>query len=463
MKLKIISIIICVLLTGFASCSKSVKRTATYFGGKIINPKANHVILYSMDKVIDTFFINAENKFIGKLEDVKEGLYYFVHGYENQFVYLEPNDSLMLSLNTWNFDESLVFSGFGADRNNILLDCYLQFEKDERLFYQYNALPPKLFQQKVDSIIRHKIETFEDYALHHPKETASYYELLKTALTYPVYTRIENYPNAHAKKMHLSSFPKTPISFYDFRKDIDLNKDAWMYYPPYSKYVSSFLYNTTYNNGYQPMQNHFSSNFTADLLKTIASQIKSKRFKNAYLKQTLFSHFNKKSTSEINSNEFEVFLALSSNEQDKALVHKLLRDNEQIATHHQMMNFKLHDFTNTSRSLKQLLRKKNSLLFFWSPNKVSRPYVQSRINYLSNRYPQIQFLTIQIDGDTHTQIENFDIKKQFFIKSNSEANSFLTSKMTRSILINRKGIVTNGFASLSSRNIYSQLDQLNQY
>ena len=128
-----------------------------------------------------------------------------------------------------------------------------------------------------------------------------------------------------------------------------------------------------------------------------------------------------------------------------------------------MMNFKLHDFTNTSRSLKQLLRKKNSLLFFWSPNKVSRPYVQSRINYLSNRYPQIQFLTIQIDGDTHTQIENFDIKKQFFIKSNSEANSFLTSKMTRSILINRKGIVTNGFASLSSRNIYSQLDQLNQY
>ena len=415
-----------------------------------------------MDKVIDTFFIDSENKFIGKLEDVKEGLYYFVHGYENQFVYLKPKDSLTLSLNTWNFDESLVFSGYGAERNNILLDCFLQFEKDERIFYQYNALKPELFQQKVDSIIGHKLETFEDYISQHPEETAAYKELLKTALTYPVYTRIENYPNSHAKRMRLSHFPKTPATFYDFRKEIDLNKDIWMYYPPYSKYISSFLYNKTYTKGYQPMQNYFSSSFTTDLLKTIDSQIESKRFKNAYLKQTLFSHFNKKSTSEIDSNEFEVFLKLSSNEQDKALVKKLLNDNTQITAHNQMANFKLYDLSNTSRSLNQLLKRNSTLLFFWSPKNVSRPYVQSRINYLSNRYPQIQFLTIQIDGDTVERIEKLDIKKQYFIKKDSEANSFLTSKMTRSILINKKGIVTNGYASISSRNIYRQLEQLQQ-
>jgi hypothetical protein len=87
--------------------------------------------------------------------------------------------------------------------------------------------------------------------------------------------------------------------------------------------------------------------------------------------------------------------------------------------------------------------------------------VGARINYLSNKYPNIQFLTFKIDGDSSDQINDLDIKKQFFIHPASSANSFLTSKMTRSMLVNKKGILTNGFASITSRNIYRQLDSLN--
>ena len=124
-----------------------------------MNPKSNHVILYAMDKVIDTFSINAKNKFGGTLDSIQEGLYYFVHGNENQFLYIEPKDSIMLSLNTWDFDESLVFSGIGAERNNLLIDCFLQFEKDEITFYEYNSLKPTSFKTKVDSIISLREDT----------------------------------------------------------------------------------------------------------------------------------------------------------------------------------------------------------------------------------------------------------------------------------------------------------------
>ena len=445
----------------FVSCNKSVKNTATYFGGKIINPKNNHVVLFSMDKVIDTFFINSENKFIGKIDSIKEGLFYFVHGNENQFLYLEPKDSLMLSLNTWDFDESIVFSGVGAERNNILIDCFLQFEKDERLFYNYNSLKAIPFKKKVDSIITLKMNTYEEYASNHPTETDRFKEVLKIALTYPVYARIEKYPNSHAKRMKLKEFPKTPSSFYDYRKEIDINQDALMYYNPYSKYVTSYLYNSTYAKGFKPMQNNFSSNFTVDLLKTINTEISSETFKNAFLKQTLISHFYKKSTCDINTQEFDIFLALSTNQDDKDLVKRLLNDNQLVHVNHKMPNFELRDYTNVKRGIKDVLKEKNTLLFFWSPVYVSKAYVRSRINFLSNRYPTIQFLTIKIDGNKKDQIEKLDIKKQFFINIDSDANSFLTSKMTRSILINKKGIVTNGFASISSRNIYAQLDILN--
>ena len=130
----------------FVGCSSNSKHTETYFGGKIINPKSDYVVLYSMDKVIDTMYLAKDNTFLGKLESVNEGLYYFMHGNENQYIYLEPQDSLMLRLNAWSFDESMVFAGKGAERNNILIDCFLEDEKDNRMFYKLNHLEANEFK-----------------------------------------------------------------------------------------------------------------------------------------------------------------------------------------------------------------------------------------------------------------------------------------------------------------------------
>ena len=51
-----------------------------------------------MEKVIDTLFLEKDNTFLGNLQDVNEGLYYFTHGNENQYIYLEPKDSLNVAL-----------------------------------------------------------------------------------------------------------------------------------------------------------------------------------------------------------------------------------------------------------------------------------------------------------------------------------------------------------------------------
>ena len=129
------------LLILFAlGCATKNENSKTFFGGKIINPKTKFVVLYSNDKVIDTLLLNHRNKFLATYDNLDEGLYYFEHGNENQYVYLEPKDSLMLRLNTWDFDESLVFAGEGAERNNILIDIFLEAENERKLFYQLNNL-----------------------------------------------------------------------------------------------------------------------------------------------------------------------------------------------------------------------------------------------------------------------------------------------------------------------------------
>ena len=229
------SITLLYLLINLVGCSGIEKSNTVFFGGKIINPKTKFVVLYSNNLVIDTILLNDRNKFLGIYKDLDEGLYHFMHGNENQYIYLEPKDSLMLRLNTWNFDESLVFAGKGAERNNILVDIFLEDESEKKLFYQFNNLKPKAYQTKINSHIQSRLKTFDHYKKNHPKETTAYFNVLKTALTYPIYARIERYPISHVYVSKTLDFPEIDSSFYAYRKDLDFNdNNALMYYTPYA-------------------------------------------------------------------------------------------------------------------------------------------------------------------------------------------------------------------------------------
>jgi len=113
------------ILTAFLptviGCKKAVENPRTYFGGKITNPKGTYVYLLKKEQVLDSAKINPSNKFLFQLDSLSTGLYTFKHGPEFQYIFLEPKDSLMLYLNAWNFDESIIFSGKGAGKNNFLI------------------------------------------------------------------------------------------------------------------------------------------------------------------------------------------------------------------------------------------------------------------------------------------------------------------------------------------------------
>ena len=452
----------CLLIIVLASsCDSKNEEIKTYFGGKIINPKTDYVLLYAFDEVIDTFKIDANGKFIGKLNNANEGLYYFQHGNENQHIYLEPEDSLLLRLNTWNFDESLVFAGKGAERNNILIDCFLEAESQNRLFYRYNSLNPNDFKFKVDSLLAMKFKTYDDYVLNHPKETEGFNEILKVSLTFPLYSRLETYPIIYAKESGTHEFPKLSDTYYKYREDIKMNKDSLMYFPPYSRYIRNYLYNETYALGHPPMKKTYTSDFTSDLLENINKNINSETTKNAFLRQTVVSHFYNKSTSDINKKPFETFLKLSSNEDDILQVNKLVSDATALKNNNKLPNFELSNYNGAVNNINDIIRGKNAFLFFWSKDYVSESYLVSRMNYLANTYPNITFVQVNIDGDSDERIEKLDIKSQYYLTKDSKAHVFLTSKMPRSILVNNKGTIINGYASISSYNVKPFLNQLN--
>ena len=140
------------LLVLFIGCNETKTPKSTYFGGRIINPKCSYVTLSDNYSFNDTIYLKKDNSFSGSYKKFKKGLYVFGHGPEHQYVYLEPKDSILFRLNTWGFDESLVFSGKNAERNNVLIESFLQAEQDEKNFSKFQNLTQQDFLKKIDSV-----------------------------------------------------------------------------------------------------------------------------------------------------------------------------------------------------------------------------------------------------------------------------------------------------------------------
>ena len=438
-------------------CNPDAKNEFTYFGGKIINPKAKYVVLFENEHALDTFYLHDNHTFFGQIPLKREGLYYFKHGPEHQYLYLKPKDSLLIRLNTWDFDESLVFSGNGSVRNNILIDCFLDTEADREKFYSFYDLDAPEFKTKIDSTEKRKLARYDEYVSNNPEESEGYKNILKIALTYPVYSKAENYSMSHNAKRHDTDHDhEVHKDFYSYRDKINLKQDSVIYFYAYRDLIVSHMYNRVNSNGHEV----YSDKFTVELLNLISKEMKHERTKNALLRQTVIGHFYRRSSCSVNEDAFETYLTLSTNNEDKYLISNLLNDTKKIHKGKKIKNFYVTDYNKSNKSIKSIIKNKSAVVYFWNPDFVSKDYIASKIGYLSKKYPSVKFVGVKIDGNGKDRIKKLDIKSQYFLTKENKANYFLTSKMPRTLLINRKGVVTNAYASLSSSKIYKQIDEL---
>lgn len=132
-----------------------VAQTAT-LNGHIDHPKGKNVYLrhYSdyityAEATIDSGVINKKGDFKMTFDWPEPGPVTFYHGDEITELYLCPGDNLHLYLDTKEFDETLVYKGFGADRNTYCAQKMLESSATDPSIYK---LPVEVFYTYVDSV-----------------------------------------------------------------------------------------------------------------------------------------------------------------------------------------------------------------------------------------------------------------------------------------------------------------------
>ncbi|MCD6544416.1 MAG: hypothetical protein J7K34_07890 [Flavobacteriaceae bacterium] len=448
----------------FSCNSTDNKRNTTFFGGKIKNPKGPFVYLYEGKKIIDSAKIDEHSKFTFLLDSIKLGLYTFKHGSEYQYLYLEPKDSLLIYLNTWDFDESLIFSGKGSAKNNYLINLYLQQEKNEKEFKYNYSLNEKEFSKLIDEGIRKQFATYNDLLIEEDGELFPFFDkLVKTGIYFPFYLFKEFYPFNHKSVARLKEFPELSKDFYSYRKNIDFNDEDLLYYAPYTSYIRIYLYNMAYS---EKAENPKNNNVELNFMKIVNEKIKIESLRNEFLAGSLWNSLSNDWIPKKDFREIKDFYYMNcTNEEFNNEIKRAIYQKNKLQKGDTLPNLLALNSYGNEIKINNLAKNSNTVIYFWptDPGKIS--LTKEKLLHLKKKYPNILFIGIERNKNNEVWKNFISSKKlssnaQFYLSKNSETYGMFSGDMARAIVIDKNGYIKSSFSFFDDKYFEKHLKNL---
>lgn len=451
------------LITCFTSCKKEFEADdyVAYFGGEVQNPKANYVVFMKDNEVIDTIYLDKNNRFLHKFDSLAPGLYTFKHDPEYQYVYFDKNDSLMVRLNAIDFDNSIVFCGRGDEKNNFLMEMYLKNEEDKATMYT-------VFDRNVGSFLKNIDSSFairKSFYLKRKAEIgwdASFDSLAKASLDFHHMTKKEIYPYAHQFRTGVNIRKALPSDYYEHRKTVNYESNNLINYSPFIKYVSMLLNNMAYekNKGIL-VENSIENNI--EKLNLTQQLIKNEKTRNVVLNNVAIMYLLEDQNMYNNTKFIERYLELSTDRALEKEIRTIYTAVQKLKVGNTLPKIDLVNAKNEKVNLPSLITKP-TVLYFWTTHAESHMAIaHQKINVLQKQHPNYNFIAINIDD---TQPNWNDALNKYQLNNHIELhatdfeairNKWVITKIHRIIILNADGTIKNGFANLFDVNFENQL------
>ena len=457
----------------FCGCDspQEVNREYTYFGGEIVNPNTDYVVLSKGDSYDDTIYIDKNNRFFHKIENLKDGLYSFKHNPETQLVILEKGDSVLIRLNTIEFDESLVFTGDGSRKNNFLIDMFLQNELEREVIGKRDyKLTPARFKAKQDSLLHLRNDRFDKFTDKYELSDFSK-KVCKSSFEYDFHSRYEMYfyQYQYYGLDNLDAFKELPKLFFDYRNQVDFNNDDLKRLYSYNRFLSHYFTNASYTNYLK--EKSFPKDemgYTIYKLNFIDSLIQHSYIKNNLLRG-ISAKFLLDSKSDYASKKvLKHYLSVSTNNKFKKELKRLAWATSRLKPNRIIPDQDIISSDGELMKLSSLFEKPVTALYFWSTeNKDHYVKAHKKTSYLSNLYPEIDFIGINTDNDQTNnwlktiKLHKYDPNREYEFKypkcSAEELVIHYRNYRNKVILVDQDGRIINSSADLFSTAFEKQL------
>lgn len=424
-----------------------------YIGGEIINPKNKSVVLYNTKgKVIDSITLDVNNRFIQKITGLQSGLYIITHGGEYQTVVLEPNDSIMFRLNTYDFDESLVFTGKGAKKNNYLIKTYLTNEKEEKKLVKYAKMEPEAFNEFIEKKRERRLKEFHKFLIK-SEESEFFISIIEANINYNSYADKEIYPFAYFGNNKLIHNKDLPKNFYAHRENVDYNSNHLSHFFSYNRFLFSHIDNLAIksyysNNPYHSKFDRHSMDYNKSKLDIVDSLIKDETIKNYLYKYKTRDYVSNNHT-EVEANEMlKYYLTKTTNPEDKKYMEDLVSSLKLLRQGNSIPNLTIINYDNTEYNLNAIINKP-TIIYFWSSNsKMQYRNSHYKVKELKSGFPNVDFISINLnrndDKTWKSIIDNYSFpkEKEYRFKYPKKAQKTLAvNYLNKAIIVNENATI----------------------
>jgi peroxiredoxin len=439
-----------------SSCNKEFKSSdyRAYFGGEVTNP-TNRFVYFSKDGIItDTIPLHKDNTFFIQFDSLAPGMYSFKHDPEYQYVYFDKNDSIMVHINSKDFDESIIFCGRGDTKNNYLMESYLKNESDKEKMFDVYDYDISKFISNIDST--YKINK-KSYNIHKNdiKWSKNFDEYAKASLDFNYFSKKELYPVIHKLRTAEDIFEKLPKQYYNYRKNIDFNNVQLATYSPFVMYLSHLLNNL----GSVKYHNHFSDVDLAlttniNKLNIADTLIKNEKIKNSILNNIAFSYLLEDQNMVNNLKFLESYRKFSTDNSKKNEILKIGNAIQLLIAGNQLPEVGLIDKDGLTISSNSFVKKKSVLFFYTKEALTHLAAAHKKVLTLKQKHPDYQFIAINLDKDQGEWVDLLSNYKfegiQEYRCANFEdiKNKWAITKIHRALVLNENGKIKNAFTNL---------------
>lgn len=441
------------LISFLFACSAEEKEQITYvlLSGNIENPVSDVVRVGGNDFDIE-ISLDEQNSFSDTLNIPSNGYYTFAAGRESSAIFLNQGDVIDVSLNTELFDESIAYTGSGAEKNNYLAKKYMNSEEKDLDFESVFSIDEAAFTELNNSLFTEDVDFLMASAI--PDE--SFIEMEKKALKYDFLSNISNYEEYHVYLSQDSEFTVS-TDFYAKLDGFDYTNEA--------DYRTFKSYRTLVTNNYiKEIDDEESLNSTFTAIKGIQSE---------YIKNDLLNNF-RYSFSPAHE-ELDTFYALmmetSSDDDFKEKLTTKYEKYKNLTPGNVSPEFSYPDRDNNEVSLADL-RGKHVYVDVWAtwcgPCKREIPHLKQLIEDYKGM--DIEFVSISIDEskDYAKWLAMLDDKEMEGVQlfsdkdwSSDFVKAYDIEGIPRFILIDKEGnIVTADAARPSDPKLREKIDEL---
>lgn len=404
MKFYFYTLLTALMLSGCEN-SNSKQGDYAFFGGEIINPSNNYITFNNSLGIIDTIYLDKNNRFLHKVDSLNPGLHVFTHGGEYQTILIEPKDSIMFRLNTNDFDESLVYTGTGSKKNNYLIKSFLHDEIENKKFMNTSHMEPEAFVDHMEKLRKQKMTHLDQFLANKPSSEL-FKNIVSSTIDYNHYAYHEMFPFGYYGNSQLIHFKDLPEGFYDYRNSVNLNDESLSEIYAYNRFLFWHINNIAlkqyYKDGNHEAFDRMSLDYNLEKLRLIDSNITSEKIKNYLLKHTIRDFVLNTDDSNATIKALDFYLKKSTNPEDKTYLKKLVEAANKLKHGNILPDASLIDFGGNTINLSAIVDAP-TVIYCWSTNfKMHSRNSHFKINELKKRFPKVNFISINFnDNDLH--------------------------------------------------------------